>query len=148
MASFKYTFQKIVDLKGSEKTQAEWLLSDAIAILRAEEEQLYKLQAEQKKWEQKLAQSVIEATPLTEVLITNQYIEYCTENIKSKLKDIAKAEQKVELHRSKLAEKMKEEKVWHKAKEHAFDRFRYEMQLKEQNELDEMASIRFMSPTP
>lgn len=148
MASFKYTFQKIVDLKGSEKTQAEWMLSDALSLLRAEEDQLNKLIAEQREWENKLSQAVLEATPLAEVLIINQYIEYCSENIKSKLKDIARAEQKVELRRSKLAEKMKEEKVWHKAKEHAFDRFRYNMQLKEQNELDEMASIRFMSPTP
>lgn len=148
MASFKYTFQKIVDLKGSEKTQAEWLLSDALAELRVEQDLLKQYLEQQKEWEHKLAQSVLEATPLSEVLVINQYIEYCAENIKIKRKDILRAEQKVERQRQELASKMKEEKVWHKAKEHAFDKFRYTIQLKEQNELDEMASIRFMSPTP
>jgi len=148
MASFKYSFQKIVDLKESEKTHAEWLLSDAIGELNSEKEQLLSLQRQQKEWEQKLEQSVLEATPLTEVLVINQYIEYFVENIKSKMKDIKRAEQKVELRRNELASKMKEEKVWHKAKENAFTKFQYSMLIKEQNELDEMASIRFMSPTP
>ncbi|MCR8656252.1 flagellar export protein FliJ [Paenibacillus endoradicis] len=148
MASFKYTFQKIVDLKGSEKTQAEWILSDALAELRAEQDLLEQYVQEQKSWELKLEQSVLEAIPLSEVLIINQYIEYCAESIKLKQKDIMRAERKVFQKRQELASKMKEEKVWHKAKEHAFDKFKHETQLKEQNELDEMASIRFMSPTP
>lgn len=148
MASFKYTFQKIVDLKGSEKTQAEWILSDALAALRAEQAILDQFMQEQKSWELKLEQSVLAAIPLSEVLIINQYIEYCAENIKLKQQDIMKAERNVFQKRQELASKMKEEKVWHKAKEHAFDKFKYETQIKEQNELDEMASIRFMSPTP
>ena len=148
MASFKYTFQKIVDLKGSEKTQAEWVLSDAIAILRAEEEQLNQFIAQQKEWEHKLAQAVSESVSLVEIVTINQYIEYCTENIKLKRQHILKAEQNVNVKRQDLANKMKDEKVWHKAKERAFHKFSYDMQIKEQNELDEMASIRFMSPTP
>lgn len=148
MASFKYGFQKIVDLKESEKTQAEWLLSDAIGKLNDEIEQLRLMKLQQQEWEQKLEQAVLEASPLADVITINQYIEYFTQKIKSKLKDIKRAEQKVELRRSELAHKMKEEKVWHKAKEHAFTKFQYDMLLKEQHELDEMATIRFMSPAP
>lgn len=148
MAGFKYSFQKIVDLKGSEKTQAEWMLSDAIAALNYENEQLEKLKQGQKEWEQKLESAVLESSPLSDVIVINQYIEYYAQNIKSKLKDIKQAEIKVESRRSVLASKMKEEKVWHKAKEHAFSKFQYNLLTKEQNELDEMASIRFMSPTP
>ncbi|HIW31569.1 MAG TPA: flagellar export protein FliJ [Candidatus Paenibacillus intestinavium] len=147
MAFFKYTFQKIVDLKSSEKTQAEWILSDALAELRAQQALLEQYLQEQKSWESKLEQSVLVAIPLSEVLIINQYIEYCAESIKLKKQDIMNAERKVFQKRQELASKMKEEKVWDKAKEHAFDKFKYETQLKEQNELDEMASIRFMSPT-
>lgn len=148
MASFKYTFQKIVDLKGSEKTQAEWILSDSLAELRAEQTVLEQILLEQRNWEQKLEQSVLEATPLSDVLIINHYLDYCSKQINLKQKDVRRAEHKVFLKRQDLASKMKEEKVWHKAKEHALDKFKYDMQLKEQNELDEMASIRFMSPTP
>lgn len=148
MASFKYGFQKIVDLKESEKTQTEWLLSDAIAILNEENELLRQIKQQQQEWEQKLEQAVLEASPLADVITINEYIEYLEQKIKSKLKDIKRAEHKVELRRNELAHKMKEEKVWHKAKEHAFAKFQYNMLLKEQQELDEMASIRFMSPAP
>ena len=37
---FQYAFQKIVDLKSNEKTQAEWMLSTAIGKLQTEEEHL------------------------------------------------------------------------------------------------------------
>jgi len=148
MASFKYSFQKIVDLKESEKTQAEWLLSDAIGELNAENEQLKLLKLQQREWEDKLETAVREASSLGDIVTINQYIEYFAQKIKSKMKDIKRAEQKVEKCRSALASKMKEEKVWHKAKEHAFAKFQYDMLLREQNELDEMATIRFMSPAP
>lgn len=148
MSRFKYTFQKIVDLKGSEKMQAEWLLSDAIAILRQEEEALAAFKSEQQQWELKLEQSVQLAIPLSEVLTINQYIEYFSQCIKQKREDIVRAHGVVEERRAYLAERLKDEKVWDKAKEHAFDRFQHTMQLKEQNELDEMASIRFATSTP
>ena len=148
MASFKYTFQKIVDLKGSEKTQAEWMLSEAIAQLRQHEEQQQQLKMLQNEWEQKLEQSVIHSVPLQEVLIIQHYIDFYKQAIKDKQMEIEQASIDVELRREQLANKMKEEKVWDKAKENAFAKFRYSMQLREQNELDEMASIRFMSPTP
>ena len=35
MGRYRYPYQKIVDLKTSEKTQAEWLLSNAVEIGRA-----------------------------------------------------------------------------------------------------------------
>lgn len=117
-----------------------------VSLIRRE--QLRSLQQQQREWEQKLEQSVKEATPLAEVLAIDEYIEYFAQTIKSKMKDIERAERKVEQRRNDLADKMREEKVWHKAKENAFTKFRYSMQIKEQNELDEMASIRFMSPTP
>ncbi len=116
MARFKYTFQKIVDLKGSEKMQAEWLLSDAIALLRKEEEALAQFKNEQQQWELKLEHSVQEVTSLAEVLTINQYIEYFAGCIKQKHEDIARAIGVVEERRAQLAERLKDEKVWDKAK--------------------------------
>lgn len=40
---FHYTFQKVVDLKGNEKTQAEWMLSSALGELQAQEKSLDEL---------------------------------------------------------------------------------------------------------
>ena len=40
MSKFRYAYQKIADLKTSEKTQAEWLLSTAVGMLHTEEDSL------------------------------------------------------------------------------------------------------------
>lgn len=148
MASFRYTFQKVVDLKSSEKTQAEWILSSAIGALAAEELSLEQLRAKQQEWESKLLESSQTAVPLSELQVIQHYLDYLVTCITSKLKDVLHAQKAVEQSRLKLSDKMKDEKVWLKAKDHARDRFQYAMQIKEQNELDEMASVRFMIPTP
>lgn len=148
MAAFRYTFQRVVDLKGSEKTQAEWMLSSAIGDLTAEELSLELLRAKKQDWEEKLQEATQISVPLSELQVIQQYLDYLVDCIKSKLKDVLHAQKAVEQSRLKLSDKMKDEKVWLKAKDHARDRFQYALQIKEQNELDELASVRFMIPTP
>ncbi|MDQ6419257.1 flagellar export protein FliJ [Paenibacillus sp. LHD-117] len=148
MASFRYSFQKVVDLKASQKTQAEWLLSNALGALSEQELSLRELEQAKEEWELKLQQSAQQAIPLSEVRMIGQYLDHLQTCIDKKRLDVKQAEREVEHSRSKLADKVKDEKVWLKAKDHAWDRFRHALQLKEQNELDEMATVRFMMPTP
>lgn len=145
MASFRYSYQKIVDLKTSEKTQAEWLLSSAIGMLQAEELSLTELRSRREEWESKQHESAQSAVALSELQQVQQYLDYLDVCIDSKLKDVGRAKQVVDVNRSKLADRMKDEKVWVKAKDNASERFRYEMQIKEQNELDEMATVRYVA---
>jgi len=147
MAAFRYSFQKIVDLKGSEKTQAEWQLSAAIGELTAEEKLLRELEQERYAWEQKLLHCSEQAVPLSELQSIQLYLDHLISRIANKSNDVQRAQRAVDRCRSQLAERMKDEKVWLKAKENAFERFRYALQIKEQNELDEMATVRFMIPT-
>ncbi|MBD2870738.1 flagellar export protein FliJ [Paenibacillus arenilitoris] len=148
MASFRYSFQRVVDLKASEKTQAEWLLSSAIGALAAEERSLEQLQTEKTDWERKLHEASQAAIPLSELQVIQQYVEYLKNGIANKTKDVLHAQKAVEQSRTRLSDKMKDEKVWLKAKDHALARFQYAMQIKEQNELDELASVRFTLSTP
>lgn len=148
MASFRYSFQKVVDLKASEKTQAEWILSSAIGVLTSEEQSLAQLYAARFQWEEKLQEASQRAVSLSELQVIQQYLDYLLTCITSKMTDVKQAQKAVDHCRLKLSDKMKDEKVWLKAKDHALDRFRYALQLKEQNELDEMATVRFMIPTP
>ncbi|MEK3882138.1 flagellar export protein FliJ [Paenibacillus sp. PL2-23] len=148
MASFHYSFQKIVDLKTSEKTQAEWVLSTALSSLQEEEKSLHELREIKSDWENKLQEASQTGMPLSDLRLIGDYIDHLQLRIEQKLKDVWQAERKVEQNRSKLADKMKDEKVWLKAKDHALDRFKQALQLKEQNELDEMATVRFIMPTP
>ncbi|OUS71599.1 flagellar export protein FliJ [Paenibacillus sp. MY03] len=148
MATFHYSFQKVVDLKTSQKTQAEWLLSDALSALSVQEMSLRELVLAKEEWEEKLQRSAQQVMPLSEVRIIGEYLEHLQTCIDKKRLDVLQAERVVEHSRSRLADKVKDEKVWLKAKDHAWDRFRHALQLKEQNELDEMATVRFMMPTP
>ncbi|MHA6484399.1 flagellar export protein FliJ [Paenibacillus sp. strain BS8-2] len=148
MAAFQYSFQKVVDLKGSQKLQAEWQLSDALSALSVQEMSLRELLLAKEEWEQKLQEASLQAIPLSEVVMIGQYIDHLQSCIEKKRLDVLKAERVVEQNRSKLADKVKDEKVWLKAKDHAWDKFRHALQIKEQNELDEMATVRFMISTP
>ncbi|MUT66354.1 flagellar export protein FliJ [Paenibacillus sp. NEAU-GSW1] len=145
MASFRYSYQKIVDLKTSEKTQAEWLLSSAIGALQVEELSLSELRQKRFEWEEKQQESALLSVSLSELQLVQHYLEYLDCCIENKLRDIRRAQQKVDNSRSELADRMKDEKVWMKAKEHAHERFRYATQLKEQNELDEIATVRYIA---
>jgi flagellar FliJ protein len=148
MASFRYSFQKIVDLKSSEKTQAEWLLSTAIGALVSEEQSLEQLCEKQREWEQKLHDASQSAVPLSELQVIQNYLDHLEICIMNKLTDVRLARKEVEQCRLMLSDKMKDEKIWLKAKDHARARFQYALQMKEQNELDELASVRFMLSTP
>ncbi|MBW7473298.1 flagellar export protein FliJ [Paenibacillus oenotherae] len=148
MARFHYAYQKVVDLKSSEKTQAEWLLSAALGKLRSEELTLQNLYEERAEWCQRLQEASSTAVPLSEILVMQQYVDHVDTCIMRKLTDIKKAQREVDDRRNFLSDKMKDEKVWQKSKERALDRFRAVVQSKEQNELDELATVRFIVPAP
>ncbi|WP_240941606.1 flagellar export protein FliJ [Paenibacillus sp. HB172176] len=140
---FQYSFQKVVDLKKSQKTQAEWLLSNALSLLSAQEASLNELQQAKADWEAKLQSASAEGVPLSEIVIIREYLDHVQACIEKKLLQVEHAQHAVEQSRSRLSDKMKDEKVWLKAKDNAFHTYRQEMSIKEQNELDEMATVRF-----
>lgn len=145
MTAFRYSFQKIVDLKTSEKTQAEWLLSSAIGALKEEESSLSRLREERGRWERKLGECSQEGVPLAELQLIQHYLDSLDQTIRRKQNDVVRAQKSVDLRRSRLSDTVKEEKVWLNARNRAEERFRNEMQLKEQNELDEFATVRYVA---
>jgi flagellar export protein FliJ len=147
LASFQYGFQKVVDLKTSEKSQAEWLLSQSLGVLSAEEQSLRQLLETKREWEQKLQEAAGNAVPLAQLQLIGQYLDHLQSCIANKTKDVQRAQKQVDGNRANLAERMKDEKIWLKAKDHAFERFCRAMRLKEQNELDELAAVRFVMPS-
>jgi flagellar export protein FliJ len=148
VAKFMYTYEKIVGLKESEKRQAEWMLSDALGKLQLEQLSLDQLLVERKLWEERQMEMTQSAVPLGELAAVQQYLNYLDSSIQTKNAQVRLANGVVEQSRSHLTVKMKDEKVWLQAKERAFNRFRQASMLQEQNELDEMASVRFMIAAP
>lgn len=140
---FRYVYQKVVDLKSNEKTQAEWMLSAAVGHLQSEQRSLDTL-FEDKRATFIVIQSEMEnKASVTKLQELQRYVDYLEQCITSKLRDVKRAEIHVENKKSFLNSKMLDEKVWLKAKEKEQNKFQHEMLLREQNELDEMATVRF-----
>lgn len=139
--NFKYMYQKVVDLKSNEKTQAEWMLSAAIGELQAEQRTLDQLIEDKARAnEHMLSEGASSMLRLQEL---QRYVEHLDRCIKKKLGDIESAEMNVDHKKSQLNTRVLDEKVWLKAKEKAKSAFEQQILLREQNELDEMATVRF-----
>ena len=140
---FHYSFQKVVDLKGNEKTQAEWILSTALGELQAHENILNELLIQRSEVTLALHSSVEQKTSMIKIRELQDYVDYLDKSITRKHSDILLANQEVQQKQEHLSTKVLDEKVWLKAKDKAQTLFQQSMNLREQNELDEIATVRF-----
>ena len=140
---FHYAFQKIVDLKTNEKTQAEWMLSSAIGHLQAEEKSLCELAELRDQMFAAQQEAAQRRVPVAEIRNMQAYAEYLDACIEKKQKDVHKAHVNVNVKQEALTQTILNEKVWLKAKDKSKEKFVHESLLREQNELDEMATVRF-----
>lgn len=143
---FRYSFQKIVDLKSNEKTQAEWILSGAVVRLREEEQSLTTLFSEKDEVRSQLEQTAVARTTASELMAYQHYLNRLDARIKSKTADVRHAEVNVVEKREALSSKMVEEKVWNQARDKAFRHYQTLMLKKEQDVLDELATTRHKRP--
>ncbi|WP_372633821.1 flagellar export protein FliJ [Cohnella sp.] len=143
--AFRYPLQKIVDLKGSEKSMAEWEYAASLGQLRTEEERLRKLYEERRGLEEGILSTAKRPTPLTELMETERYIQVVDERIRRQHEGVRSAEDQVRKRQGLLTDKMVDEKVWLNARDRALERFRRDRLAKEQNELDEIAIVRAAS---
>lgn len=140
---FRYSLQKVVDLKENEKKQAEWLLTSALNKLQREEASLRELKKLQASLQQQMEQAARSSTPIHKLQGMQQYMNYMEQCIENKGQEVRCAKGEVQVKQQGLTAKMLEEKVWLKAKEKAYHFFLDASRKKEQHELDEMATVRF-----
>jgi len=145
MLKFNYAFQKVVDLKTSEKNHAEMHLSSAIGRLQAEEQTLTQLSSDKDSMVDAIQDHSAHTVSAFQLQQMQDYINYIDQCILQKRQDIQTAQVKVEEKKEHLTTKMLDEKVWLQARGKALDSFQKEELLREQNELDEMATVRFAS---
>jgi len=139
---FHYPFQKIVDLKNGEKTQAEWRLSEAVRKLSEEEISLHRLFTEREGLMNQTGEEASRRTTASRLMQLQTYLQHIDLQIAGKRENVRIAERNVTERRLGLSQKTLEEKVWLKAKEQAYRRHLSMMRKREQAELDEIASAR------
>ncbi len=142
---FRFPLQKIVDLKGNEKTQAEWLLSQALSTLREEEKFLQVLNEEIVKQQEQLGRSSESPIPIIDIQFIQVYITHLERQIERKQIDVQEARTNVEGKQSLLMDRSIDEKVWMKAREKAMNIYTATSLKKEQLDMDEMASNKHLS---
>lgn len=140
---FRFTLQKVVDLKQNEKTQAEWMLTSALIKLREEEASLRELKQIQSTFQLQMTEAATQSTSIQELQEIQHYVTYLDQVIEHKGLDVQHAQGEVNVKQQGLTSKMLEEKVWLKARERAYHVHQDESRKREQNELDEIASVRF-----
>ncbi|TCZ80231.1 flagellar export protein FliJ [Paenibacillus albiflavus] len=141
--AFNYAFQQIVNLKSSQKTQAEWHLVDSIGRLRSEEHTLNDLYHLKIELSEMITNVVTETVSISHMVLLQEYSEHLDQQITNKRQDVQAAQQVVTEKQEILTERMVDEKVWSKAREKAFQNYTALLLHKEQNALDEMATNRF-----
>lgn len=142
---FRFPLQKIVDLKGNEKTQAEWLLSQALSKLRDEEQFLQELNDEISRQQERLSHSSENPIPIVDIQFIQAYIIHLKKQIEHKRVDVQNAQVNVQGKQSILMDRSVDEKVWIKAREKALNLFIATSLKKDQQDMDEMASTRHTS---
>jgi len=134
--------QKVVDLKSSEKSMAEWAYAAALGRLSREEEALRALLFEREAVEAQLTEAASVRITLAELASVQYYLDALEARIRRQRQDVKAAEAQVLAKRNGLVEKSVDEKVWLNARESALEIFKYDWLRKQQNELDEIAMIR------
>lgn len=140
--TFKYALQKVVDLKGSQKAMAEWTYAAALGKQREEETRLAALEQERSTLIHQLARESEQPVQLSRLLGYQQYIETLDEQIVLQIEEASEARKQAQACRIKLSDRMIDEKVWLNAKGRAYERFQAESLATEQQELDEIATVR------
>jgi flagellar FliJ protein len=140
---FRYAFQKIVDLKSNEKSQAEWLLSEAIGKVREQESTLSELFSAKDGLQEQLHTVSSNKATISQIMMLHQFVDHIDTQIVMKNRDLQQAQQIMMSKKDELVDKMVEEKIWSKAKDKAHQRFAAATLKKEQDSLDEMTTNRF-----
>lgn len=141
--AFKYAFQQIVSLKGSQRTQAEWHLVESLGRLRNEQHSLNDLYQLKIELGEMITNSTKECVSISHISLLQEYSEYLDVQITYKQQDVRAAERVVTEKQEILTEKMVDEKVWNKARDTAYQAYISLVQKKEQDSLDEIATNRF-----
>ncbi len=90
----------------------------------------------------RLEQRQLDGLSITDLLKEEEHIAYLERQLQQKKNELMQAENQVSEQKDTLASKVKEEKTWQSIKETRKEEFQRDMQILEQNELDDLTTVR------
>ncbi|MDF2800147.1 MAG: hypothetical protein K0S61_50 [Anaerocolumna sp.] len=146
MAKFIYKMQNILGIKYKMEDQAKVAYGIAKKKLSDEEEKLFLLKKRLVMYLEKTRFTMQTSLDLTELKSLGQAVEITKAQIKAQELAVKRAENHVELMRTRLNGAMLERKTHEKLKENAWNEFYLDLESEQKKEIDELVSFKYNNP--
>lgn len=140
MKKFKFSMQKILDIKQKSREQEELSYAQMVSMITEEEKQLANLERERQLLLEELSACQVNGTSIVEIMNKQHYIDHLDHVIDKQIKKIKLLKDKLELKRQRLVEVKIEEKKYERLREKKLYEYILKDNQLEQIELDEIAS--------
>ncbi|WP_371017952.1 flagellar export protein FliJ [Pseudalkalibacillus sp. JSM 102089] len=142
MAAFHFPFQRILDVKENEKSQAQLEMAESLKAQVDIERSLRDLEQAVLSMRQRLEERQQEGVSIIDLLKEEEHITYLEGQLHQKRNQLIQVEHQVSEQQDTLASKVREEKTWQSIKETRKEEFYHDMKMIEQNELDDLNTVR------
>ncbi|WP_255436011.1 flagellar export protein FliJ [Pseudalkalibacillus hwajinpoensis] len=142
MAAFQFPFQRILDVKENEKAQAQLEMAEVLKVQVDLERAISSLEQEIYSMRGRLEQRQLDGLSITELLRGEEHIAYLERQIQEQKNQLKLINIQLSSQQDALAAKVKEEKTWQSIKETRKEEFHRDLQILEQNELDDLNTVR------
>ncbi|RKD24201.1 flagellar export protein FliJ [Ammoniphilus oxalaticus] len=140
--TFIFPLQKVLDVKEKEKQQAQQELGFSLKKQLDIEENMNALAQRRASLESRMLQ-VNQGFRACELLDQQRYLTFLDEKMDRLQNNLRQTVKEVEIKQTVLSEKSVDEKVWQNWKQELRERHQQAVRKQEQDELDEIATIRF-----
>ncbi|WP_098445468.1 flagellar export protein FliJ [Bacillus sp. es.036] len=129
-------------MKENEKSQAQLEMAESLKVQVDLEQEAHQLEEDIHSKRLRLEQRQLEGLPIIELLKEEEHMAYLEKQLEQKRKQLSQVEHKVNEQQDTLASKVREEKTWQSIKETRKEEFYHDMKMIEQNELDDLNTVR------
>lgn len=143
MGRFIFSLQNILNIKEKLEEQAKNEYSQANLLLQEAIVRREQLEARMEEEKRRLQEDISASLNVRKIREREEAVEIFRMYVRQQILVVMQREKEVEVARERLNEAMKERKTFEKLREHAFEKFRLEENLREQKEVDELVSYRY-----
>ncbi|MCA0991140.1 flagellar export protein FliJ [Pseudalkalibacillus hwajinpoensis] len=129
-------------MKENEKSQAQLEMAESLKVQVDLEYETHQLEENIYAMRERLEQRQLEGLPILELLKVEEHIAYLEKQLERKQQQLNQVEHKVSEQQDTLASKVREEKTWQSIKETRKEEFYHDQKMIEQNELDDLNTVR------
>lgn len=141
--SFQFRFEKIVTMKEKEKESAFHEMNVFKKLKETAEHQLLDLVEKKESYVRDYQNLMRISISVTDIQEREQYIHFLNKQIEKIRGKVSELTQEFNLKSNLLLAKNQEEKIWSSWREKSLEEYTAKINREEQNQLDEMAVLRY-----